>query len=356
MDRLMNTWLAYESKRAYVFQDHIWNLEHYPWPKEKYRDSRPWTPVNALLSGPPAGGLWDPDDNAPRSVSEHWFDTVCPKSERRIIFTGDVKPAVYWEPGNVIFEHWQKLLTDAPERCIEIQASNTGDGTPQTFDLWLWGSTRILSLWEGFKNSPVSRLLAPSAIVKAAVDRNEYLFLPRGPRPPHPAPRDPYERMLAIHLRRGDFQNHCLQLANWNSTFYSWNLLPFLPDKFIHPSPEGYEPGKNTPEGLAHYQKHCYPDQDTVLDKIQKSREEYIQAAKPGEYRVLDIIFLLTNDATDWVEELKARLRESGWYTVVATRDLELDQEQKDVGLAVDMDFARKAAVFIGNGVSFLDL
>jgi hypothetical protein len=334
-----------------VFQDHIWNPEHYPWPKEKYLESRPWTPLNALLSGPPAGGLWDPDDNAPRSVSERWFKTVCPESETRIILTGDVKPAIYWEMGDVIFNHWQKLLSDAPERCIEIRSSD-GDGAPQTFDFWLWGSTRILSLWDEFKNSPVSRLLKPSAIVKAAVDSNEYLFLPRGPRLPYPAPRDPYERMLAIHLRRGDFEAHCLNLAQWNSTFNGWNLLPFLPDKFIHPTPEGYEPGKNTPEAIAHYQKHCYPDHDLILDKIQKSRDEYIHAAKPGEHRLLDVVFLMTNDHTNWVEGLKTKLGQSGWYTVVTTKDLELDQEQKDVGMAVDMDFARKAAVFIGNGVS----
>ena len=349
----MNTLLAYKSKRSYVFQDHVWMLEHYPWPKEKYREARPRTPLPALLSGPSAGGLWDSGDDAPRSVSEHWFNIVCPQSERRIIFTGDVKPAIYWEEGDVIFQHWQKLLTDAPERCIEIQASNTkNDGTPQTFDLWLWGSTRVLSLWDEFSDSPVSRLLAPSPIVKAAVDRNEYLFLPRGPRPTHRAPRDPYERMLAIHLRRGDFVTHCLSLANWNSTFYSWNLLPFLPDKFVHPSPEGYEPGKNTPEAIAHYQKHCYPDQDFILDKIHQSREDYLRAARHGEHRALDVIFLLTNDATEWIEELKTMLRRSGWHTVVATKDLELDQEQKDVNLAVDMDFGRKAAVFIGNGVS----
>ena len=91
-----------------------------------------------------------------------------------------------------------------------------------------------------------------------------------------------------------------------------------------------------------------------ILNKIQKSREEYIQAASPGEHRVLDVIFLLTNDATSWVDELKEKLEGLGWYTVVTTKDLELDQEQKDVNLAVDMDFARRAAVFIGNGVSLL--
>ena len=36
----------------------------------------------------------------------------------------------------------------------------------------------------------------------------------------------------------------------------------------------------------------------------------------------------------------------------ITTKDLEWDQEQKDVGMAVDMEFARRAAVFIGNGVS----
>ncbi|KAF8167276.1 hypothetical protein B0H34DRAFT_681214 [Crassisporium funariophilum] len=350
---LMNTWLAYKSKRAYVFQEYMWNHGHYPWPKEKFRQQNPTTPLNALLSGPSAGGPWDPEDDAPRSISEAWFDVVCPKAERRIIFTGDVKPAVYWEMGNIIFDHWQKVLTDAPERCVEVTVGpNDTDAVPQTFDLWLWGSTRVLSLWDAFRDSPVTRLLAPSPVVRAAVDRNEYLFLPRGPRPAHPASRNPYDRMLAVHLRRGDYEGHCTNLANWNTTFYSWNLLPFLPDQFEHPSPIGYEPGKNTPEGYAHYLKHCYPNHDQILEKIEKSREEYIRAAKPGEYRTLDVIFLLTNDRTSWVDDLKATLQKSKWHTVVTTRDLEMDQEQKDAGMTVDMEFARMAAVFIGNGWS----
>ena len=346
----MNTWLAYKSKRAYVFRDHVWSPEHYLWHSLKYWLSRPRTPINAFISGPPAGGSWDPDDNAPRSISEHWFNIVCPKSERRIIYTGDVKPAINWESGDVIFKHWERLLTDAPERCIEIQPSRFGsDKTPQVFDWSLWGSSRILPLWDGYKTSPVSRLLAPSPIVKAAVDRNEHLFLGSTS-----SVRDPYERVLAIHLRRGDFKAHCLHLARWNSTFHSWNLLPFLPDRFTHPDPKGYKLGKNTPEGDAHYQKHCYPEIDMILEKVEKSREEYIAAASPGEHRVVDTIYVLTNDATSWVDDLKTRLIQSGWHTVVATKDLELDQEQKDVSLAVDMEFAINAAVFIGNGVSLL--
>jgi len=89
-----------------------------------------------------------------------------------------------------------------------------------------------------------------------------------------------------------------------------------------------------------------------ILEKIQKSREEYIRAANPGEHRVLNTLFLLTNDATGWVDELKQKIMQSGWHTVVTTKDLEVNSEQKDVGLAVDMEFAIKAAVFIGNGWS----
>ncbi|EDR13635.1 uncharacterized protein LACBIDRAFT_308809 [Laccaria bicolor S238N-H82] len=348
---LMNAHLAYKSGRAYVFQDYIWKPDYYPWPQSKFRISVPHTPLNALMSGPAAGGPWDPEDPAPRSVSEKWFDIVCPKSERRIINTRDVKPAIYWENGDVIFEHWEKLLKDAPERCIEVQAeSRSKDGFPQTFDLYLWGSSRVLPLWESFKNSPVSRLLATSPIVQSAVDRNEYLFLPRGPRVPRPATRDPYDRMLAIHLRRGDFKEACGRLATWNSTFYSWNLHPFLPDSFT--PPPGGEWGKNTPENEAIYMERCLPTDEAIIKKIRDSRADYLRASPAGKTRTLDTIFLLTNDKSDWLERLKVALRKEGWYTIATTWDLELDQEQKDVGMAVDMDIARKAAVFIGNGWS----
>jgi len=119
----MNTWLAYKSNRAYVFQDYIWKRGYYPWPWWKERSwpfvrgtNVPHTPVNALIAGPSAGGPWDHGDEAPRSVSEKWFDVVCPKHGRRIINsnTEEVKPAIRWETGDVIFKHWQQLLRDAP--------------------------------------------------------------------------------------------------------------------------------------------------------------------------------------------------------------------------------------------------
>jgi hypothetical protein len=48
-------------------------------------------------------------------------------------------------------------------------------------------------------------------------------------------------------------------------------------------------------------------------------------------------------------------LQKDGW-TVAASQHLVLDAEQKDVGMAVDMEIARRAAVFVGNGVSLSSL
>ena len=340
----MNAHLAYESNRAYVFQDYYWKPEYFPWQPAGF----PWpqTPLNALISGPTAGGLWDPGDTAPRSISERWFDIVCPKSERRIIDTQDVKPPVYWDMGDVIFDHWVKLLRDAPERCIEIvpTASRADDGFPQTFDLWLWGSYRILPLWDRFRNSPTSRLLGPSTLVRSAVSRNELLFIPRT----DGSSRDPYERMMAVHVRRGDYNAQCLSLANWNSTYYSWNLLDILPDKFI--PPPGGTPGENTPENIEMYMSHCLPTLNEIALTISNARDAYINHA-PSLNRTMETIYILTNDRSEWLTSLKETLQRTGWSSVVTSNDLILDQEQLAVSMAVDMDIARRAAVFIGNGV-----
>ncbi|KAJ7707737.1 hypothetical protein B0H17DRAFT_1156275 [Mycena rosella] len=326
---LMNTHLAYMSNRAYVFPPYYWTPDHYPWPRSQFLAREPTTPLNALISGPSVGGSWDEGDKAPRAVSDAWFDVVCPRSERRIINTVDVKPNIGWAEGTDIFAHWQKILLEAPESCIEIvPAPWEVDNFPQVFDLWLWGSNRILSLWESFSKSPTSRLLDTSPIVESAVARNKFLFLSRGPNST-PQPRDPYQRMLAMHVRRGDFSKSCENLARYGSTYYSWNLLPFLPDSFT-PLEEGHP--------------------DRLKKKVRDSRSDYLHASK--EHHTLDVLYILTNEHDEWLDQLIAALRKENWETIVTSHQLELDAEQIDVGMAVDMDIARRAAVFIGNGWS----
>ncbi|KAK7023081.1 hypothetical protein R3P38DRAFT_3536840 [Favolaschia claudopus] len=346
-ERLMNAHLAYMSKRAYVFNEYVWAQEHYPWPPVQQPPGGPRTPLNAIISGPMAGGPWDEGDDAPRSISERWFDVVCPKDSRHIIHTEAVKPALKDLTGSAIFAHWQDLLLNLDARCVEIvPAPWDVDSMPQIFDLWIWGSDRVLSLWDAFSHSPTSRLLGPSPIVQAAIDRNTYLFLPRGPRPPHPAPRDVFARMLAMHLRRGDYLAHCTNLANWGSTYYSWAQLPAVVDRFA-PLPA------DDPKRVEAMLAHCLPNNAQIVQKIKEVREDYVNAkAGDSEGRTLDVLYLLTNEQGAWLDEVKADLRKAGWYTIVTTRDLQLDQEQTDVSMAIDMQMARKAAVFIGNGWS----
>ncbi|KAK7018574.1 hypothetical protein R3P38DRAFT_2983304, partial [Favolaschia claudopus] len=342
-ERLLNAHLAYMSKRAYVFSDYVWAPEHYQWPPEQQPEGGPRTPLTAIVSGPMAGGLWGPDDDAPRSISARWFDVVCPESERYLIHTEEVKPIVANLSGDALFTHWQKILLDSDERCIEIVPPTPDiDHLPQVFDLWLFGTTRVLSLWESFSKSPTSRFLAPSPIVQAAISRNEYLFLPRGPRPPHPAPRDAFARTLAIHLRRGDYLTHCQNMASWGSTYYSWALLPVIVDRFTPLPPDD-------PARAETMLSHCLPTIAQLVQKIHDAREDYIEA---GEGRVLDVLYLLTNEHGSWLDELTTELKAAGWYTIVTSRDLQLDAEQTDVSMAIDMHLARKAAVFVGNGWS----
>jgi hypothetical protein len=69
----------------------------------------------------------------------------------------------------------------------------------------------------------------------------------------------------------------------------------------------------------------------------------------------LDVVYILSNEKGAWIDGLKKMLQKDGW-TVAASQDLVLNAEQKDVGMAVDMEIARRATGFVGNGVSLSSL
>jgi hypothetical protein len=85
-----------------------------------------------------------------------------------------------------------------------------------------------------------------------------------------------------------------------------------------------------------------------MLAAIRRARTEYT-AAHPDRH--LDVLYVLTNQDAAWVRAFAATMRKEGWGTVVGTPDLALDAEQTEVGIAVDMEIARRAEIFIGNGV-----
>ena len=206
---------------------------------------------------------------------------------------------------------------------------------------------QVLSLWPDFRDSPVSKLLRTSPLINFAIDRNEHLFFSHLA----PATPNPYVGMMAIHLRRGDYGIACYKYPLWSSPFYGWNQLPDLVDTFIPPPGGSY--GKNTPENTALYLKRCLPTVEQILTKIKDSKLEWETSPASQDHK-LTSIYIMTNADRNWLNNLKGLLFKEGWLTVVSGDDLKLDAEQTTVAMSIDMDIGQRAAVFIGNGVSYV--
>jgi hypothetical protein len=191
---------------------------YYPW--QPAGRPRPTTPLNALLSGPLAGGNWEANDASPRSVSDSYWEKVCPPARRHVLYSSDLKNPVRNAEGAEVFKHMVAAIRNVDAACIEVVPSKD-DNFPQLYDLWLIGDKRSISLGELFLDSPTSRLMGSSPVVRSAIDRNWHIFLPRGPRLIHASP-DPFQRMMAVHIRRGDFGPACKDRALWASTYYQW--------------------------------------------------------------------------------------------------------------------------------------
>lgn len=147
--------------------------------------------------------------------------------------------------------------------------------------------------------------------------------------------------LLTIHVRRGDFTTHCKFLASWNSDWNAFNSFPGLPDKYD----QVYSDPRLSSENYEAYMDHCYPSTEQIIEKVKTVREE---SREPLEY-----IYIMTNGANSWVENLKVALHDlGGWEHIGSNQDLSLTWEQKFVAQAVDMLVAQRAQVFIGNGVS----
>ena len=139
--RLLNTHIAYLSKRAYVFTQFTWDLDDEPFvPLDsnshladsgyKVRPAR--VPLTAYINSPTTGAPWPPGDPAPRSVSLEWWDHLCPESERLHINTTEVNARIGVDfdndEGVDIVEKWVTYIRSLENRCVNI----------------LWGTPRII--------------------------------------------------------------------------------------------------------------------------------------------------------------------------------------------------------------------
>jgi len=263
-------------------------------------------------------------------------------------------------PQMVRMDKWIERLTSMEDKCIEIDAWSSS----QIFDFGFFGTPEIIELWEPLLTSPIMRLLDWSDLVLSAIPKNQALGqiyplgkprnppLTRGRGLPGLPARAPtttdlpssFPGLLAMHVRRGDYEEHCQFLSNWSSGYMGLSRHPDLPDQFTPPPGGGW--GENTPENKEVYRRKCWP---TISEIVQRVKEVLTADEAQGVER----LFVLTNGEREWVAELKAALGEmEGMKQVTTSRDLVLTWEQKYIAQAVDMAVAERAQMFIGNGWS----
>ncbi|KAJ8472331.1 hypothetical protein ONZ51_g8588 [Trametes cubensis] len=348
-EHLLNAHLAYMSNRALVFNNYTWNRNGSDYSDFNGHLIPSRIPLAALIRGPAAGGPFPPGDPAPRAVVKEYFDQVCPPSERHVMMSDEVTNA--WEENihaGMVLDAWVEKLKHLP-RCVEIN-----EASAQIFSIWIFGSKRALGIWQSLKNSPILTEFRWSQLIEDAFTANRHLFSPTSwlswltslVYTPSAYPYDVIPGLLVLHVRRGDFEGHCLHFARWSSQWNGFNQFPELPDQFVPPPSAGW--GEATEEGKKIYLRHCFPDIDQMVERVQEIRNT---PAGQG----LKNIYIMTNGKKPWVQALKDALSKTGgWQRIVSSRDLTLNWEQQYVAQSVDMLIGERAQVLIGNGFSSL--
>lgn len=107
--------LAYQSKRAYVFQDVMFGDT---W------DASPWYPLNTFISGPTAGGSFPRGMMAPKAISTQSWEKICPRDKRTFLDVTTVNEELGLEDdrpnGPLILERWGQKLLNMTDGCVEI--------------------------------------------------------------------------------------------------------------------------------------------------------------------------------------------------------------------------------------------
>ncbi|KAH7910291.1 hypothetical protein BJ138DRAFT_1153235 [Hygrophoropsis aurantiaca] len=349
-DYVMMSLLARATNRSFVFNDYTWNADG-SWYSDyngKLIPSR--IPLSAIISGPVVGGELPPEDNIPRAVSRDFFRTVCPNPT--ILQVSDVNDdhMRYDEsvPAAYILDKWIEKINSIDDPCVQLGAR---DG--QIFDYWMYGQKRLLSLWPSLSESPILKRWCWSPLIHNAYEINRNHFHASPPLfSPEPLEPDvildaivkedysqPIPGLLAIHIRRGDFEPHCKKLSTVNADWNAFNSFPGFLDQFSAPQDNG--------DHVDLYMPHCYPSMEQIVEKVKAVRE--------GAKETLTHLYIMTNGPAPWVEELKKSFAlDSEWEQISSSRDLTLTWEQKFISQGLDMFVAQRAQILIGNGWSSL--
>ncbi|KAJ6623259.1 hypothetical protein B0H10DRAFT_808539 [Mycena sp. CBHHK59/15] len=390
-EQLLNTHLACLSNRGYVFVDYI-ARDHPPFPDTLPNGTRHMLhiPMNAFTSGPTGGGPLSANGesvkSAPRAVSKEWWEAICREQEVVEVNVGETNQALGLNgesSGEERLSKWADKLLQLEATCVEIVGGSV-------FDYLFISSDKVLSMWTSYGSSPTLKAFAWSALITRALERNFGLisslpppqalsrhswpfipgFLPSlpfgqsnnstgdvsSPYPlssfsPYHTSEPPIPGLLGLHVRRGDYEQHCVSLADWGAGYNAWNAFgrpdvrstaryPPLPDFLAAP-------------GRAAVLPHCWPATAQIVERVRAVRAES-ESGMRFPAQELSAVYISTNGEPGWVAALAEMLRADGWETVSTSLDMRLTKEELAVAQAVDMGVLVSAETFIGVGFSSL--
>ena len=209
----------------------------------------------------------------------------------------------------------------------------------------MFGSSRVHDGLPVLLNSPIIKLFGWSPLIEDAFKFNQHLFaLTRKLPPPTPDLQyPPIPGLLALHVRRGDFEGHCPTLRYWKARFSGLNIQPGTIDPDLNLVEN--EDGSLTQDSIDAFQRACYPSTAQIVERVRQ-----IRMTEEGEG--LRNVFVMTNGSPEWLEELKAALMEDyPWKQISSSLEMRVTWEQKFTAQSVDMMIGQRADVFVGNGV-----
>jgi hypothetical protein len=190
------------------------------------------------------------------------------------------------------------------------------------------------------------KLFGWSPLIEDAFNLNKHLFAPSRILPPStPTLRyPPIPGLLALHVRRGDFEGHCKALRDFGARFSGLNTQPGTIDRDVE-LVERID-GSLTRASKDAFQRVCYPNTDQIVKRVRQIRTT-------EEGKGLRNIFIMTNGSPEWIEQLKtALMKDYSWNQISSSLQMQVTWEQKFTAQSVDMMIGQRADVFVGNGVS----
>lgn len=122
MGSLMLSYLAYITNRSFVFDDYTWSRLPLPYTIYDFALRPARIPLNALITGPIAGGLMPSSPKSlPRAVSAEFWQVICPPERRRVITSKDSPKGL---SGLSLVTWWKDMIEKHEDAiCLEIDTN-----------------------------------------------------------------------------------------------------------------------------------------------------------------------------------------------------------------------------------------